>query len=514
MLDINLLVNEFVVYAKKNLLSNNSYEDELFSRNIILGELNIDSFKEVELDSSRVKETENMKNPDYFVDSLTSYLKETTELTDNEIDRKITKILGLLTPFPSEVVRKFNDIYHKVSDEEALKYLYSLSIYNDYVKKSKIDKNLVWESDFEDKNIEVSINLSKPEKNNKDIAKLLVKKDPSLEKYPKCLLCKENLGYYGRDDHPARENIRLIPLNLEGERWYLQYSPYGYFNMHCIVLRDCHSNMVINESTFKKLASFVDTFPYFFVGSNADLPIVGGSILNHEHYQGGEHILPIMHSKVKEYIDIDESKHSSKVGILDWYNSTVLIEGRDKNDVTFLATKILDHWRNYDDLDNEILSHEGETRHNTITPCIRKIGETYYLYLILRNNRCNETYPDGIFHAHPEYHHIKHEGIGIIEAMGLFILPARLIRQSNQMKDCLKNNLNDDEIVAKYPDMTGNFLTMIHELKENYNEETIDSDIRKYINNVCMNILKNTAVFKEDEKGQAGFKKFLKGVNF
>ena len=272
--------------------------------------------------------------------------------------------------------------------------------------------------------------------------------------------------------------------------------------------------MVINESTFKKLTSFVDIFPYFFVGSNADLPIVGGSILNHEHYQGGEHILPIMHSKVRKYIDIDAKKHSSKVSILDWYNSTILIEGKDKNDVTSIATKILEHWKTYDDLENDILSHEGDVRHNTITPCVRKIDDTYYLYLILRNNRCNEIYPDGIFHAHPEYHHIKHEGIGIIEAMGLFILPARLIRQFEQIKVCLKNHLNDDKIVSTYPDMTGNFLTMIHELKENYSEETIDKDIRSYINKVCMNILKNTAVFKEDEKGQDGFIKFLKGVNF
>lgn len=513
-MDINLLVNEFVVYAKYNLLSNDSLEDELFARNIILGELNLESFKEIELASSRIKEISLMSNPDYFVDFITDYLKETTSLSDNKIERKITKILGLLTPFPNEVTRKFNEIYNKEGNEKALKYLYYLSIKNDYVKKSKIDKNIVWLADFKDKNIEVSINLSKPEKNNKDIAKLLVKKDPSLEKYPKCLLCKENLGYYGRDDHPARENIRLIPLELEGEKRYLQYSPYGYFNMHCIVLRDCHSNMVINESTFKKLASFVDKFPYFFVGSNADLPIVGGSILNHEHYQGGEHILPIMRSKVKEYINIDDKKHTSKIGILDWYNSTILIEGKDKDDVTLLATKILEHWKTYDDLENNILSKEGEVRHNTITPCIKKVDGTYYLYLILRNNRCDNNYPDGIFHAHPEYHHIKHEGIGIIEAMGLFILPARLIRQANQIKDILKNDMNDEEIVSKYPDMVDNFLTMIHELKKNYKEETIDKDIRDYINNVCMNILKNTAVFKDDEKGLKGFKKFLEGVDF
>ena len=506
-MDINLTINELIRYAKVNF--DIADDDLIYFRNIILGELEIPSFKEVCVNISKI---DSFKNPDYFTEILTNYLNETKTLSENEIDRKITKIYGFLTPRPSSVIAKFNSIFKNKSDKEALDYLYDLSIKNDYVKKSKIDKNLLWTSNYPNKNIEVSINLSKPEKNNKDIAKLLVKPKASDVKYPSCLLCKENLGYYGRDDHPARENIRTIPLKLDDENWYIQYSPYGYFNMHCIVFKDIHSNMVINESTFKKLLTFVDEFPYFFIGSNADLPIVGGSILNHEHYQGGEHRLPIMHAKPKKEYQL--SNHDSKLYLLDWYNSTLLIQGKNKEDIVDIATKILTKWRNYDDLENDILSFSDGVAHSTVTPCVKKDGDIYSLYLILRNNRCNEEYPDGIFHAHPEYHHIKHEGIGIIEAMGLFILPARLVRQTNQIKDCLKNSLSDEEIVSKYPDFDKLFLNMIHELAKNYNESTIDDDIKDYINNVCRNILMNTAVFKDNDKGNEGIDRFINSIEF
>ncbi len=509
MVKINQIVNELVEFSKLHLYLDNEL-DELYLTNMIIGELNLDSFIKKEVDLTKIK---NFKNADYFSENLSLYLKENSDLSDNQIERKVTKIFGFLSPRPSKVNEKFFSLYQKEGDKAALDFFYDLSIKNDYVKKSKIDKNLVWETNFPSKNLEISINLSKPEKNNKDIAKLLVKKSSSETKYPSCLLCKENLGYYGRDDHPSRENIRLIPLTLDNEKWYLQYSPYGYFNMHAIILKESHSNMVINESTFIKLTEFVDQFPYFFVGSNADLPIVGGSILNHEHYQGGEHRLPIMKVGTKcEFIL--KGNHTSKLFLLDWYNSTLLIKGKDRNDVVDIATKILNKWRDYDVLENDILSHTNEVKHNTITPCIKKDGDTYSLYLILRNNRTNEIYPDGIFHAHSEYHHIKHEGIGIIEAMGLFILPARLIRQENQIKDCLKLNLTDEEIVNKYSDLNGNFLTMIHELKKNYKEETIDEDIKEYINNVCKNILINTAVFKDDEKGNNGLKRFIESIEF
>lgn len=504
-MDLNLIINELIVYAKVNFKINE--EDEIFYRNLILGELNITSFNKVEVNEEKIS---SFNDPSYFIENLSTYLKE-NGLNEDEIDKKLTKIFGFLSPLPSEVIKEFNEIYEKKGDERALKYLYFLSIKNDYIKKSKIDKNLVWLTNFKDKNLEITINLSKPEKNNKDIAKLLTKTDD--KKYPECLLCKENVGFYGNKNHPARENIRLIPISLNNETWYLQYSPYGYFNMHSIILKSEHSNMKIDKETFSNLLEFVDKFPYFFIGSNADLPIVGGSILNHEHYQGGEHRLPIMDSKIKKPYFIDQNKHSSKLSLLDWYNTAFLIEGEDKKDIVEIADEILKKWRNYDDIKNNIISHSGETLHNSITPCCEKDGDTYKLYLILRNNRCDETYPEGIFHAHKEYHHIKSEGIGIIEAMGLFILPPRLKREIEEIKYCVENRLSSQDILNKYPSFNANFMPLIDQLKKKNKKDVIDEEIRNYINEVCKNILINTAVFKDDMKGRSGVDKFVSSLD-
>lgn len=507
-MDKNLFIEELLFYAKVNFEIEDP-NDLIYLRNIILGEMELDNLEETHLTKEREEEILSFKNPDYFTTNLTEYFKE-KGYDEKEIELKVTKIFGFLTPLPSEVTKKFYEIYKEDGDEEALNYFYDLCIKNDYVKISKINKNLKWVARYTNKYIEISINLSKPEKKTSDIAKLL-KKDNSLNKYPKCLLCKENLGYYGRNDHPARENIRMIPIKLSKEDWYMQFSPYGYFDMHSIILKNTHDNMKINKQTFDNLLEFVDKFPYFFIGSNADLPIVGGSILNHEHYQGGKHLLPIMKTIYDKKYSLN-SKYSSNLYLLDWYNTTLLIEGKDKEEVSLLADKILSKWRNYDDLNNDILSFTDNEYHNTITPCARKVNDTYLLYLILRNNRCSEDYKEGIFHAHPEYHHIKHENIGIIEAMGLFILPARLLREIMEIKDSLKNNLTHEEILSRYPDLNGLFLDMIDELKENYNEEHIDYNITHYINEVCKDILINTSVFKNTIEGKKGIDNFIKEV--
>lgn len=504
-MDLNLLINELIEYAKFHLFLKE--EDEVYIRNLILHELDVDSFKKESVDVERIKK---LNRADYFVNELNNYFLS-KGIEEKEIDRKITHIFGLLTPLPSEVNYLFKKIYKEKGDKEALDFLFNLSIENDYVKKSKIDTNPVWESSFPSRNIEISINLSKPEKKNSDIAKLLIKKPVGEIKYPSCQLCYDNLGYYGRDDHPARSNLRFIPLKLDNEDWNLQYSPYGYFYKHSICFKSEHSNMVINKKTFIKLLEFVDIFPDFFIGSNADLPIVGGSILNHEHYQGGKHLLPIMNQKEKKEIKLTKFKDVS-LSLLDWYNTTFILKGKNKEELVKLADHILTSWRTYSDLSVDILAKEDDKLHNTVTPSVKKINDTYYIYMILRNNRQNEEYPDGIFHAHKEYHHIKQEGIGIIEAMGLFILPARLIRQENEIKDSLKLSLTDEEIKEKYPDMIGNFLDMIHELKKNYKEERIDQDIKEYIENVCKNILINTAVFKEDTKGEEALNKFIESL--
>lgn len=502
-------VDALILYAKHHLGLTNEL-DQIYFRNLLLEELNLSRPNEV-FDLSREEEIKNLEIPDILIEELNSYLIDELKLTPKEAELKYTKIIGILTPRPSEVDKKFKEIYEKEGDKEALDYLYKLSINNYYFQKTNVDKNIVWETNFPSKNLEISINLSKPEKNNKDIAKLLIKPKDGETKYPKCLLCLENLGFKGTLTHPARENIRIIPLTLGDTDWFLQYSPYGYFKKHCIVFSRNHDNMVINRSTFKKLTDFVTMFPSFFIGSNSDLPIVGGSILSHEHYQGGEHLLPIMKAPIEYEFEVKELKNV-KLYKLDWYNSCLLLKSDSQDDIVEAATRILEAWRNYDDPENEIYSHTGETRHNTVTPSARKVGDTYYLYLILRNNRCDETYPDGIFHAHPEYHHIKKEGIGIIEAMGLFILPGRLVRQENEIKACLKENLTDEEILSKYEDLSS-FLGMIHELRAKYNEKAIDQDIKEYIENVCKNILINTATFKPTEKGNDGLNKFIGGIS-
>ena len=498
-------VNELIEYAKLYLDLKDS--DAIYLKNILLGELKLSSPSYEKVDIEKIKA---MKVPDVFIDDIKNYLCSSLNYSEHDADLFANKLMGFLTPLPSSVTEKFN-LLEKESDRKALDYLYDLSVKNNYVAKTKIDKNLVWNTSFPDRNFEISINLSKPEKSNKDIAKLLVKSNSNEEKYPKCALCYENLGFYGNESRPARENIRLIPLKLDNENWYLQYSPYGYFNMHCIALKETHSNMAINKSIFTCLMDFIDRFPSFFIGSNADLPIVGGSILNHEHFQGGEHLLPVMRQEVSKEYKLTKFKNT-KLYKLNWYNTCLLLEGEDREEIIELADTILNNWRKYDDKENKIISNDENGLHNTITPSIKKKGKTYYMYLILRNNRCNEEYPDGIFHAHPEHHIIKKEGIGIVEAMGLFILPARLVRQGNEIKDCLENNYSYEEIVNKYSDLK-DFIPMINSLKENYSKDTIDLKIREYINNVCKGILENTAVFKETEKGNLGLDKFVGGMN-
>lgn len=500
-------ISKLIYYAKCHLGLLD--DDEIFIRNFILHELKLDSFSsnEIKINKNKIKE---LNVPDQLIDELHSYLTEEEKLSDKEAELIETKIMGFLTPMPSEVNRKFYSLL-KENDFKALSYFYDLCIKNNYVAKTRIDKNLFWKANFGDKYLEITVNLSKPEKNTKDIAKLLVKSKTDVEKYPKCLLCSENIGYFGRLDHPARSNIRVINLNLDGEKWFLQYSPYGYFNMHCIVVDSIHENMIIDEGTFRKFFDFIDLFPSFFIGSNADLPIVGGSILNHEHFQGGEHLLPVMNAKIKESFSSKKFKNC-RISLLDWFNSTILLQGKDRDELIKSATNILRVWRHYNDVNNDIIAKEGDVEHNTITPGLKKENDgTYNLYLILRNNRCNAKFEDGIFHAHKEFYHIKKENIGIIEAMGQFILPARLITQNNEIKESLKASLNNKEIISKYPNLCG-FEPMIDALRKKYDINTIDDEIRNYINEVCKNILENTAVFKNDIKGQLGFEKFIESI--
>lgn len=499
--NIKIVIEKLLQYARQHLFLEPL--DEIYFRNVLLKILKVNEPLNEILYFPEIK---NLEVPDLILSEIKSYL------LDNDFDNPdliLVEIMGLLSPLPSVVYKKVYELENKEKGL-GLDYLYNLSIKNNYIQKSAIDKNIYFKQEFDDNFLEITINLSKPEKNNKDIAKLLIKTE--YEKYPKCLLCKENLGYSGRIDHPARGNIRIVPLVLNHENWFLQYSPYAYFDHHAIIINDIHDNMSINDDTFVKLLQFVDQFPTFFVGSNADLPIVGGSILNHEHYQGGSHLMPLFFSSDRKvFFDDGETKISN----LNWYNSVVRIESKNLDRVIYFAKKIFNIWKNYDDESVNIISHTGNIRHSTVTPIARKINDVYSLNLILRNNRCNQEFPDGIFHAHPNHHHIKQEGIGLIEAMGLFILPPRLKRQMGYVEEILTSDSSLDEYYKKYDDLIIHkemIDHLVYKIGRNNSLEKAQQAIRDYIGNTCRDILCNTAVFKDDEKGKVAFDKFMKEV--
>ncbi|MBO5851590.1 MAG: UDP-glucose--hexose-1-phosphate uridylyltransferase [Clostridia bacterium] len=508
MIDAKILVEKLIVYAKEFLSL--SELDVIYTRNLLLKEFSLSSPTYDEIDFEEIK---NLSVPDVLIDEIKQCAIEIGVATNElEADLFANYIFGLLTPSPSEVNKTFAMLKENFGAETACKHLYNLSQKNYYIRKTDIEKNVKWEANKLKIPLEITINLSKPEKNNKDIAKLLTQKQDV--KYPNCMLCIDNEGYYGHATQPARSNLRTISINLADENWYMQYSPYLYYDEHCIVFNKTHTPMIINARTVEKLFDFIELFPHYFIGSNSDLPIVGGSILNHEHYQGGNYVMPLHKCKaLKAY----KSKNYQDVSIevVDFYNSVIRITGYNRNAVEELAGEVIENWKGYSDANANIIAVDEEGRHNTVTPIVRFLKDNRYcIELILRNNKTSSEHPDGIFHAHKEFHNIKSEGIGLIEAMGLFILPARLNRQLNEIAKilCGQVEYKKEEIFNEEHDL---YLhrNMIETLKSKYK---IVKDVNKanvyiteYINEVCASILKNTAVFKNDNKGVIAFNKFL-----
>lgn len=507
MVNGKLLVEKLIAYAKAFLYLDDL--DEVYERNTLLAEFKLDSAYVGDTDLEYVKE---MSVPDVLFNETKDFaLENSISADDTTATLFAAYIFGLLTPKPSEINRSFNYLREKLGAQEACNYLYRISVMNNYVQKTAISKNLGWTYKDGDNVLEITVNLSKPEKNNEDIAKLLTMPKQT-DKYPACALCKENEGYLGNYNHPPRANLRTISVKLGGEDWQVQYSPYAYFNEHCIAFNREHVPMKMTGETINKLFDFVEIFPNYFVGSNSDLPIVGGSILNHEHYQGGKHEMP-MH-KAKPLFKLSCEKYPDvEISILNWYNSAIRLTGYNRNTVCALGTAIVDAWKVYSDEKSGIIN-SVEVRHNTCTPVARILSdEKYCLELILRNNITTEEYPDGVFHAHPEYHNIKKEGIGLIEAMGLYILPARLKRQTEEIAAVLTGQTPFDYDALTESDDLFVHRDMIKKLIEENpvvsDAETADRIIKNHINRVCVNILENTAVFKKDEKGVIAFKKFL-----
>ena len=413
-----------------------------------------------------------------------------------------TKLMGLLTPMPREVIRTFREKFAD-SAEAATDYYYKLSCDSDYIRRYRIAKDMRWKyaSDYGD--LDITINLSKPEKDPKAIA--LAKSMPQ-SGYPKCQLCAENEGYAGRMDHPARGNHRMIPMTVCGEQWMLQYSPYVYYNEHCIALNAAHVPMKIDRSCFDKLLDIVTRFPHYFVGSNADLPIVGGSILAHEHFQGGRCLFPMEAAPVEQEVTIPGFE-DVKTGIVKWPMSVLRLTGPDKERIAQLAEKILAAWRGYTDEAAFIFAETDGVPHNTITPIARRRGADYEMDLVLRNNITTEEYPLGVYHPHAELHHIKKENIGLIEVMGRAVLPARLKEELALVAELLENggDLTADERTAKHAEWAED-IRLRHGAFARGEAWPV---VQKETGLVFATVLEHAGVYKRDEEGRAALLRFV-----
>ena len=417
-----------------------------------------------------------------------------------------TKIMGCLVGRPSEIIRRFWREYEK-SPEAATDYFYRFSQDTDYIRRYRICRDEKWVAPTQYGDLDITINLSKPEKDPRAIAAAKLAKQGG---YPKCLLCRENEGYAGRVNHPARQNHRIIPIEINQSRWGFQYSPYVYYNEHCIVFHFEHTPMKIERATFVKLFDFVKQFPHYMLGSNADLPIVGGSILSHDHFQGGRYEFPMAKAGVEKTFFV-KGFEDVQAGIVKWPMSVIRLSGKDADRIIDLADVILKAWRDYTDESCFIFARTDGEPHNTITPIARKRGENFELDLVLRNNITTKEHPLGVFHPHANLHHIKKENIGLIEVMGLAVLPARLKGEMAALEEAILqgNDLRSDETLAKHADWVEGFLPRYPEV----NADNIHSIIRKEIGLVFMQVLEDAGVYKRTQQGREGFERFLDSLD-
>lgn len=418
--------------------------------------------------------------------------------------------MGKITPSATHVIDKFIKISNLGGIEKATNNYYEFAQKTNYIRTDRIAKNMHWYSNTEYGNMEITINLSKPEKDPRDIAKERLLPPSS---YPKCLLCYENVGYTGRLNHPARQNHRVLPFFLEGEEWFLQYSPYVYYNEHAIVFSGKHRPMKINREAFNRITSFVEQVPHYFVGSNADLPIVGGSILSHDHYQGGHHEFPMAKSPIERAITF-KGFEDVEAGIVKWPMSVIRIKSSDRKKLVDLSVKILDNWRKYNDESLDIIAFSGDTPHNTITPIGRRRGKDFELDLVLRNNRTNEKYPLGIFHPHEDVHNIKKENIGLIEVMGLAVLPGRLkeeleILEKYMLEPDFKTKIKNDPKVVKHLEWAIN----IQEKHVKITSENIKTILKDEIGVTFSRVLEDAGVYKRNNEGEKGLLRFIEYIN-
>ena len=438
---------------------------------------------------------------------ILDYAVEKGLCEDNITARDIfdTRIMGALTPMPREVIRTFREKY-AASPVEATDWYYQFSCDTDYIRRYRIKKDMRWKYESAYGPMDITINLSKPEKDPKAIA---AAKNAPQTAYPKCQLCRENEGYAGRMNHPARANHRIVPIEICGEPWCLQYSPYVYYNEHCIVFNSQHVPMKIDKSAFQKLLDFVRVFPHYFVGSNADLPIVGGSILSHEHFQGGHYCFAMEQAAIRETVRF-AGFEDIQAGIVNWPMSVIRLDGEDPARLADLADKILTAWRGYSDAQVGVLAFTDGEPHNTITPIARRRGDLYELDLVLRCNITTAEHPLGVFHPHADKHHIKKENIGLIEVMGLAVLPSRL---KQELADLAQAIVAGDDIAAD--PVLGKHAQWVQELKQQYTftQDNALEILLQETGKVFAAVLEDAGVYKNDTQGQAAFARFVAAVN-
>lgn len=489
---IHSAIQTLINYSIKNRLI--TQDDEIVARNLILNALNLSDWDEnataLEIDSIEA-----------ILDPIIDYACNNGIIADTSNSRDLfdTKIMGLLTAMPREVIAEFKSRY-AIDPKEATDWYYQYSQKINYVRAERIAKDLKWAYETEYGVLDITINRSKPEKDPRDIAAAKLQKASS---YPKCQLCSDNAGFAGHATHPARQNLRPIPITVNNEKWELQYSPYGYYNEHCIVFNKSHIPMKIDHSVFLKLFDIVDLLPHYFVGSNADLPIVGGSILSHEHFQGGRYTFAMERAEIERGFDF-ANYPNVKAGIVKWPMSVIRLSSSNREELADCCNHVLENWRNYTDESVTIFSETDGVPHNTITPIARKNGTYYVCDLVLRNNLTTEDRPLGLYHPNPTLHHIKKENIGLIEVMGLAVLPARL---ANELVELERAIVNGEEVSKE-----SSHYIWVNEVVRRYPELNVENArhiLEQEVGEVFRQVLEDAGVFKRNAEGQAAFDRFV-----
>lgn len=472
-------------------------EDALVVRNMLMDTLHVYDWTDEPVEDCG-------ESIDELLKPLIDYACENGVIEDTTANRDLfdTKLMGIVTPLPHEVIRTFKEHY-QASPEAATDWYFDFSQKLNYVRAGRIAKDLKWTYDSEFGTLDITINRSKPEKDPRDIAKARASASTA---YPKCQLCAENMGFAGNDHHPARQNLRPIPLTIDGGDWFLQYSPYGYYNEHCILFNSEHIPMIIDEAVFRKLFDFIGQFPHYFIGSNADLPIVGGSILSHEHFQGGHYTFAMATAAEEKEFSLKEfsNVHAATVK---WPMSVIRLRSTDKAQLVSACAHILKAWRAYTDEAADIFAFTDGTPHNTITPIARMKDGAFECDLVLRNNLTTEERPLGLYHPNPSLHHIKKENIGLIEVMGLAVLPARLATELEVVKDALLSgaDLSQNPQTASHAEWAAELMQAHPE----FNAENAMDIIHAEVGAVFEQVLCDAGVFKRDEAGQAAFMRFI-----